>query len=177
MKIERSLIDGVNIVEVGCHEDPRGKLSTFEIHDLNFNKFRFVESTSNLHVLRGIHLAPMIENQIKIIRCTSGKVLDLQIDFRLKSPTFLKHQFLTLHSLQNKYLRIEPGIGHAFLALEKNTVMQYLINNLFNLDHEIAINPLLDVLEIPWPRNIEFQISPKDLLNSNLDLTIKRINQ
>lgn len=177
MKLERSLIDGVNIVEISCYEDPRGKLSTFEIHDIDFRKFRFVESTSNLHVLRGIHLAAMRENQTKIIRCTAGKVLDLQIDFRINSATFLKHQFVTLDSIGDKFLRIEPGIGHAFLALENNSVMQYFINSFFNLNQEISINPLLDVLDIPWPKNIAFEISQKDASNKNLDYLIKIINE
>jgi dTDP-4-dehydrorhamnose 3,5-epimerase len=64
-----------------------------------------------------------------------------------------------------KAVLIQEGLGHVFLALEDNTVVNYLCNEPYNQTGEHEINPLDEKLGIPfadkWSAS-EFLTSPKD---------------
>jgi dTDP-4-dehydrorhamnose 3,5-epimerase len=57
-------------------------------------------------------------------------------------------------------------LGHVFLSLEDNTVVNYLCTEPFNPTSEHGINPLDPALAIPFGKMLvksEFTISTKDL--------------
>jgi dTDP-4-dehydrorhamnose 3,5-epimerase len=56
---------------------------------------------------------------------------------------------------------ISEGLGHAFLALEDETIISYLLSTPYSPLHEHAINPLDPEIGIVWP-SIELTISEKD---------------
>jgi dTDP-4-dehydrorhamnose 3,5-epimerase len=45
---------------------------------------------------------------------------------------------------------IEEGLGHAFLSLENDTVVNYLCSEVFSPSTERAINPLDEKIGIPF---------------------------
>jgi dTDP-4-dehydrorhamnose 3,5-epimerase len=59
---------------------------------------------------------------------------------------------------------VSEGLGHMFLSLEDNTVVTYLVSDIFKPDREHAINPFDPVLGIEFPLSVvDLKISDKDL--------------
>ena len=64
---------------------------------------------------------------------------------------------------------MSEGLGHAFVALEDNTVVNYLVSAEYDPAREFAIYPFDEELAVPWPTTgrggdpLEWNVSPKDL--------------
>jgi dTDP-4-dehydrorhamnose 3,5-epimerase len=123
------------------------------------------QSVSHAGVIRGIHWADTPPGQAKYIFCSRGSIWDLVVDIREGSPTFGQYFGVDLDSDSGQALFIEEGLGHAFLSLEDNTVVNYLCSEAFNPEAEHGLNPLDKTLAIAfegkWSKS-KFLISPKD---------------
>jgi dTDP-4-dehydrorhamnose 3,5-epimerase len=119
-------------------------------------------SVSRRGTLRGVHFADVPPGQAKYIYCPSGALLDVIIDLRVGSPSYGKWDTVRLDSTEYKAVYVPEGIGHAFIALEDNTVASYLCSTGYNPTGERGINPLDPALGLPWPAGIEPILSPKD---------------
>jgi len=119
-------------------------------------------SFSSKNTLRGIHYSLVEVGQAKWVTCASGRVLDLVIDLRVGSPTFGEHLLLNLESNSGDSIFIPVGFGHAFLALEDNTCITYLLSSEYSPKFEHEISPLDTSLNIGWPP-VDFIFSEKDL--------------
>tara|TARA_A100001011_G_scaffold396092_2_gene493035 strand:+ start:1530 stop:2075 length:546 start_codon:yes stop_codon:yes gene_type:complete len=97
----------------------------FEIKQTNisFNQKKFT--------FRGFHYSSnkLIEN--KIISVMHGKSEHHLIDLRKKSKTYLKKLKITLNSQKGILLFVPSGCASGFLTLEKNTVVQYFMDNFY----------------------------------------------
>jgi dTDP-4-dehydrorhamnose 3,5-epimerase len=131
---------------------------TFEVKQVN-------QSISKAGVIRGIHWADVPPGQAKYVSCFRGSIWDVVVDIRVGSPTFGLWDAAEISAENGKCVLIEEGLGHVFLALEDDTVVSYLCSETFNPSAEHGINPLDDVLAIPflskW-NGSSFEISPKD---------------
>lgn len=127
-------------------------------------------SVSSRGVLRGIHFADIPPSQAKFVMCPQGAVLDFVIDIRVGSPTFGMWDSVLLDSVDRRSIYIAEGLGHAFVALEENSTVCYLVTAPFVADREHGVNPLDEHigLELPFDRS-EIVLSPKDLQAPSLD--------
>ena len=131
-----------------------------EINGGGFKVKRILISSNREYVIRGIHLAPFAMNQWKLVSCIKGTIKDYVIDFRPLSTSFgVTDNYLLSAQLSNSIL-IPPGIGHAFQALEEDSMVIYAINNEYVKSEEKAINPLDPEIKIDWHR--DFIISERD---------------
>ena len=127
---------------------------------------KFVIKQSNTSVskagsIRGIHFAQLPSGQAKYIQCQKGTILDFVIDVRVGSPTFAQHVCIELDGKKPKAVFIEEGLAHAFIALEDETVVTYLVNQYYDPSNEKSINPLDTEISINWG-NLNNSISEKD---------------
>ena len=161
-------IDGSWLINFNKFEDNRGYF--FESFKLNLCEQRFKRpldikqantSVSKKGSVRGIHYALVPPSQAKFVQCQKGAILDFVIDIRLNSPTFGKNQVIELNSKNPRAVFIEEGLAHAFVALEDDTIVTYLVNQNYNPSNEKGINPLDPELSIPWPK-MELVMSEKD---------------
>jgi len=118
-------------------------------------------SKSKRGVVRGIHFSIADAGQAKWITCVSGKIWDVVVDIRPHSPTFKKWVAIELHEASGKSLFIGEGLGHAFLAMEDDSIISYLLSSPYSPNDELAINPKDPDLAIQWPLE-ELFFSPKD---------------
>lgn len=120
-------------------------------------------SVSAKGVVRGIHFAELPPSQAKYVTVPHGAIIDFVIDVRLGSPTFGQWESVRLDSVDRRALYIAEGLGHCFVALDDDTVVTYLVNDVFRPEREHAITPLDETigLEFPFPRS-ELRLSPKD---------------
>ena len=123
------------------------------------------QSVSKAGVIRGIHWADVPPGQAKYVFCPRGSIWDIVVDIRVGSPTFGKWDADVISQQNGKAVLIKEGLGHVFLTLEDNTVVNYLCSEPYNPTGEHEINPLDEKLGIPfadkWSAS-EFLTSPKD---------------
>lgn len=139
-------------------------LPLFEIAQIN-------NSVSKAGTLRGVHFSKAPEGQAKLITCTSGALIDLAIDLRKDSPDFLKFVTFNLVGFDGQVVYIPNGFGHAFMALEDNTIINYGLSSTYNPQMEMTICPTDPRLSHVWGDS-EKIISQRDLEALSFDESI-----
>ncbi len=119
--------------------------------------------------LRGVHFALVPPGQAKYVYCPVGKVLDVVVDVRVGSPTFGVHDAVVLDSDQPQAMYLAEGLGHAFLSLADDSSVTYLDSSGYAPEREFAVHPMDPELGLPWPGDMEFELSAKDLAAPTLD--------
>jgi dTDP-4-dehydrorhamnose 3,5-epimerase len=119
-------------------------------------------SVSARGVLRGVHFALVPPGQAKYVYCPSGRVLDVVVDIRVGSPTFGVHDSVLLDSERPRALYLAEGLGHAFLSLTDGSSVTYLVSTGYSPGREFGISPMDPALDLPWPDDVEFELSAKD---------------
>lgn len=163
-------ISGAFINEHKVFGDKRGlfrewfKKSDFEKRGLDFDIKQANFSQSTKGVLRGLHFSISPKGQSKLVTCTSGEILDVIIDLRLNSPTYLKVEMVNLKADAGDVLFIPSGVGHSFLVLSDTASVAYLTSSEFDADAEKTISPLDPALGIVWPTiiGVEYALSDRD---------------
>ncbi|MBN2868311.1 MAG: dTDP-4-dehydrorhamnose 3,5-epimerase [Flavobacteriaceae bacterium] len=158
------------IIEPTIFGDTRGYFfesynkNTFDnLINQNINFVQDNESFSSHGVLRGLHGQKGEFAQAKLLRVTQGEVLDIAVDFRKDSPTYLQHLSVRLSSVNKKQLFIPRGFLHGFVVLSKTAVFNYKCDNLYNKESEIGIKYNDSDLKIDWMLNEDqLIISEKD---------------
>lgn len=99
-------------------------------------------SVSRAGVVRGIHYALVPPGQAKYVTVSSGSVIDFVVDIRVGSPTFGQCDSVILDAVDRRSLYVAEGLGHVFMALEDDTVLSYLVSEVYNGPRELSIDPL-----------------------------------
>ena len=132
-------------------------------------------SVSSAGSLRGIHFAQLPPGQAKYVTCLRGAVMDVVVDIRVGSPTYGQWDAVRLDDIGRRAVYLSVGLGHAFLALEDDTVVSYLCSAAYSPGREHAIHPLDPALAIDWPtvdrdgRPLTPVLSEKDAAAPSLD--------
>jgi dTDP-4-dehydrorhamnose 3,5-epimerase len=119
-------------------------------------------SVSARGALRGIHFALVPPGQGKYVYCPAGRVLDVVIDVRVGSPTFGVHDSVVLDSEQPRAVYLAEGLGHAFVSLADRSSLTYLVSTGYDPEREFGVHPLDPALDLPWPADLEFELSARD---------------
>jgi dTDP-4-dehydrorhamnose 3,5-epimerase len=115
-----------------------------------FEVLQVNQSVSNRGVVRGIHWTTGPQGQAKYLSCARGAIWDVYVDLRRDSKTFGRWGSEYISPENGKSLLISEGVGHAFLALEDQTTVNYLCTSEFNPVADKTINPLDPYLAIPF---------------------------
>lgn len=161
-------LNGVFLIEPFCANDNRG----YFLKDYNENVFKengidlivkeSFYSFSQKNVLRGMHFQR--EKQMpKLVRCMSGKILDVVCDLREDSKTFMKYQKFILSAENMNELYIPGGFAHGFLAFE-DSLVSYKCGECFVSEFDDGIIWNDKTLNIAWDTDGESKIiiSEKD---------------
>jgi dTDP-4-dehydrorhamnose 3,5-epimerase len=119
-------------------------------------------SVSRRGVIRGVHFADVPPGQAKYVYCPRGALLDIVVDVRVGSPTFGAHEAVVLDAGSYRAVYLSEGLGHAFCALEDDTVASYLCSTPYAPAIERTVSPLDPALALPWPSDITPVLSDKD---------------
>jgi dTDP-4-dehydrorhamnose 3,5-epimerase len=148
--------------------DERGFFQkTFNDNDLKKLNFSLKEqyfSLSHKNVVRGFHFQNPPFESSKLILCIKGKVLDVVIDLRKNSDTFLKCFKYELSEKKSEMLFIPVGFGHAFLGLESENILLYNIDQVYSKENDSGI--LWDSSSFKWPvKNPKISQRDKSFVN------------
>jgi dTDP-4-dehydrorhamnose 3,5-epimerase len=108
-------------------------------------------SVSRAGAVRGIHFADVPPGQAKSVSCPRGALLDVVVDLRVGSPTFGSWDTVLLDDVDRRCVFVSEGLGHAFMALEDDTMISYLCSATYNPEREHGVHPLDPDLGIDWP--------------------------
>ena len=176
MNVIKTDIEGLLIIEPRVFGDSRGYFfESWSERDFaaQVAPVRFVqdnESMSRRGVVRGLHFQMPPYTQSKLVRCTRGEVLDVAVDLRRSSPTFLKHVAVLLSEENKRELFIPKGFAHGFAVLSETAVFQYKCDEFYHPEADSGIQALDPALGIDWriPRE-EMLLSDKDIARKCID--------
>lgn len=149
-------IPGVILIEPKIFPDERGYfLESFKSSDFLFNNIpnNFVQdnlSFSRKHIIRGMHFQKKPKAQGKLVSVIQGRVLDVIIDIRKESPTFMKWIAVELNDRQCAMVYIPEGFAHGFLSLEE-TYLLYKCTKEYDPKCESGIRWDDPDIGIEWP--------------------------
>jgi len=156
MKFIPTFIEGLIIIEPGVFRDERGSF----LESFHADKFRdngivtdFLQdnqSVSRKGVIRGLHFQVSPYEQGKLVRVSSGAVLDVAVDLRKGSKTFGRAFSIELNEENYRMLWIPPGFAHGFEALSDHAVFNYKVNAYYNKESERGILYNDPQLNIGW---------------------------
>lgn len=165
---EKTRIPDVKVITPQIFGDSRGYfLETYKDTDFEAAGIRgpFVqdnESSSAKGVLRGLHFQKN-HTQGKLVRVTSGRVLDVAVDVRPGSPTFGQYVSVELDAESKKMFWIPQGFAHGFLVLSDQATFTYKCTDVYDPSSEGGIPWNDPALAIDWPKlDIPYQTSEKD---------------
>jgi dTDP-4-dehydrorhamnose 3,5-epimerase len=139
-------IEGLVVITPKVFGDERGFFKE------TFNEKEFKENGINIHwvqanhsrsskgVLRGLHWQKEPYAQDKLVRVTTGTVLDVAVDIRKDSPTFGKYAMVELTEDNHKMFLLPKGFAHGFVALTDMVDFEYMVGgSTYNKESERAI--------------------------------------
>lgn len=156
MKVTKTDIDGVVIIEPRVFKDERGYF--FESYskkefDEKVRPVDFVqdnESCSSKGVMRGLHFQYPPFTQSKLVRCVKGAVLDIAVDIRKGSPSYGKHVAVELTENNHRQFFVPRGFAHGFAVLSDVAVFQYKCDEFYHPEADGGISILDSSLGIDW---------------------------
>ncbi|MFE7777913.1 dTDP-4-dehydrorhamnose 3,5-epimerase family protein [Streptomyces sp. NPDC057445] len=107
-------------------------------------------SVSRRGVLRGLHCNDVPGDASKLVTCVRGAVLDVMVDLRVGSPTFGAYETTRLEAGDGVALYMPGSIGHAFLALEDGTCVNYLLSTEYVPGAMVDVDALDPAMGLPW---------------------------
>lgn len=156
MKIEKTNIDGLLIIQPDVFYDDRGyffePFNQMKMADIGINT-HFVQdnlSKSSKGVLRGLHFQKPPYAQGKLVHVIKGAVLDLAVDIRVESPTYGQYFTIELSDDNKTMFYIPEGFAHGFITLEDDTIFSYKCTNFYHKDSEGIIRWNDPNLAINW---------------------------
>lgn len=165
-------IKGVYLIDSDCFGDNRGWfMETFnkqKFHELGID-CEFVQDnlsySSQKGTFRGLHYQKAPYSQAKLVRCIQGSIIDVVVDIRKGSPTYLKWVSYELSEENKRMLFMPKGVAHGFLTITDEVLFQYKCDELYNKESEGGIIYNDPTINIDWDKllqGVEPILSQKD---------------
>ena len=134
MELENTRIEGVYIINNFNASDDRGLFvktfnkEVFENNNLLFSVRESYFSISHKNAIRGMHFQLPPHAHEKLVYVAQGSILDVVVDLRRESATYLKHISVELTVSNSKSIYIPKGCAHGFKSLQDGTVTVYNVS-------------------------------------------------
>lgn len=106
-------------------------------------------SVSKPCVVRGLHFQLPPHEHAKLVYCVSGRVLDVALDLRKRSPTYGEHICLELSAVQANMLYLPAGLAHGFSTYDEPAIMVYNVSSVYHAESDTGIH--WNSAGIEWP--------------------------
>ena len=161
-------LKGAFVIELERREDERGFFARafcqkeFAAHGLK-PTIAQANIASNLKkgTVRGMHFQFPPAAETKLVRCTRGAILDIIVDLRPESPTYLQQTSVRLDADNMRALYVPERFAHGYQALEDKTDTSYQVGEFYTPETESGLMYNDPRLDLNWPLPVSV-ISPKD---------------
>ncbi len=175
LELHKLKLDDVFLIKTSLFVDKRGSfIESFsekinQSLGVNIKWIQDNESVSKKYVFRGLHFQKDEYAQSKLVRVSNGKIIDILLDLRKNSSTFMNFIKVNLNH-RNLLLYVPKGIAHGFISLDDNTIVNYKCDNSYNPDYESGVNPFKSNLKI------NLGVDKKKIIVSKKDLSLPSID-
>lgn len=111
--------------------------------------------------LRGMHFQYPPAAESKIVRCTRGAILDIIVDLRPESATYLQHVAVELTQDNHRALYVPERFAHGYQVLVDETETSYQVGHAYAPTAEGGLRYDDPRLGLTWPLPVT-AISDKD---------------
>lgn len=111
--------------------------------------------------VRGLHFQFPPAAETKFVRCSRGAIVDVIVDLRPESPTYLQHVAVELTADNRRGLYVPERFAHGYQVLEDNTETTYQVGEFYTPAAESGLRYSDPRLAIEWPLPVT-DLSPKD---------------
>jgi dTDP-4-dehydrorhamnose 3,5-epimerase len=168
-------LKGAYMIDLERREDSRGFFARafcqkeFEAHGLK-PMIAQVNFASNVRkgTVRGLHFQYPPAAETKTVRCSRGAILDVIVDLRSESATYLQHISVELNEDNQRALYVPERFAHGYQTLRDNTDMSYQTGEFYTPSAEGGLLYVDPRLRIQWPLPVT-SVSDKDQKFALLD--------
>ena len=144
-KIETKLKDAV-VIEPQVFGDARGwfyeSYSKQKLAQLGIDA-DFVQDNRSYSALkgtlRGLHCQTEPKAQAKLLTCLKGAILDVAVDIREGSPTYMQWIAVELSEENKRMFFIPKGFLHGFVTLTDNVEVSYKVDEYYSPENDRSI--------------------------------------
>ena len=171
MQVLKTNFDKLFIIKKKLIKDKRGLFYRDFCED-QLKKLKFKIKQTNIsfnhksYTLRGFHYQKYPYGEDKIITCLSGEIINVSIDLRKNSKTYLKIFSIKINSKNKISLLVPKGFANAYLTLKKNTKILYYMSQFYKPSFANGIRYDDPFFDFKWPKKPKV-ISNKDLSFKN----------
>lgn len=159
---------GAFVIDIERREDSRGFFArVFCQHEFDAHGLKPVIAQANVAynrkegTLRGMHFQFPPAAETKLVRCTRGAILDIIVDLRPESPTYLQHVAVELNEENCRALCVPERFAHGYQVLRDNTETSYQVGEFYTPGSEGGLLYNDPRLSLEWPLPVSV-ISDKD---------------
>jgi dTDP-4-dehydrorhamnose 3,5-epimerase len=135
-----------------------------------------IASSLKKGTVRGMHFQYPPAAETKLVRCTRGAILDIIVDLRPESETYLDHVAVELDEDSMDALYVPQRFAHGYQTLRDNTHTSYQVGEVYTPDAEGGLmykDPRLG-LEWPLPVSVVSERDQKFGLLDEIEVEMKR---
>jgi dTDP-4-dehydrorhamnose 3,5-epimerase len=161
-------LEGAFIIDLDPKKDERGFFARafcqkeFREHGLQpIIAQANLASNAKKGTVRGMHFQYPPAAESKLVRCTRGAILDVIVDLRPESATFLEHIAVELNEENMRALYVPERCAHGYQTLRDNTDTSYQVGEFYTPNAEGGVRYDDTWLGLQWPLPVS-AISRKD---------------
>lgn len=161
-------LKGAFIIDLERREDSRGFFArAFCQHEFADHGLKPVIAQANLAfnikagTVRGMHFQYPPAAESKLVRCSRGAILDIIVDLRPESPTYMQHIEVELDEDNHRALYVPERFAHGYQALRDKTETSYQVGEFYTPSAEGGLLHDDPRLGLKWPMPVSV-ISDKD---------------
>jgi dTDP-4-dehydrorhamnose 3,5-epimerase len=161
-------LKGAFVIDLERREDTRGFFARafcqneFKAHGLKPLIAQVnIASTRKKGTMRGMHFQYPPAAETKLVRCSRGAILDVIVDLRPESDTYLSYICVELNEDNQRALYVPERFAHSYLTLSDNTDTTYYVGEFYTPEAEGGLMYNDPRLGLNWPIPIT-TISEKD---------------
>ncbi|HKW34962.1 MAG TPA: dTDP-4-dehydrorhamnose 3,5-epimerase [Candidatus Acidoferrum sp.] len=159
---------GAFVIDIERREDSRGFFArAFCQREFDAHGLKPVIAQANVAynrkkgTLRGMHFQFPPAAETKLVRCTRGAILDIIVDLRPESPTYLQRVAVELNEENCRALYVPERFAHGYQVLRDNTETSYQVGEFYTPGSESGLLYSDPRLGLEWPLPVSV-ISDKD---------------
>jgi len=168
MLFTETKLRGAFIIDLERREDSRGFFArSFCQNEFSDHGLKPVIAQSNVAfnirkgTIRGMHFQFPPAAETKLVRCTRGAILDIIVDLRPESATYLQHIGVELSADNHRGLYVPERFAHGYQALADDTETSYQVGEFYTPQAEGGLLHDDPALKLVWPLPLTV-ISDKD---------------
>jgi dTDP-4-dehydrorhamnose 3,5-epimerase len=168
MIFTQTKLSGAFILDLDLREDSRGFFArTFCQHEFMAHGLNPAIAQANIAfnrrrgTLRGMHFQFPPAAETKLVQVTRGALVDVVVDLRPESPTYLQHVAVELTDENHRALYVPERFAHGYQTMEDNTEVTYQMGDFYAPESQGGLPYNDPWLALAWPLPVS-EISSKD---------------